>query len=72
MLKQSCSKLLLLNISNKQHKMNFLLSCLGGLEYEQIENPSSIKEAHRSMTILLVDIEFCNVMVNIFGQRVHK
>ena len=52
--------------------MNLLLSCLGGLEYEQIENPSSIKEAHRSMTILLVDIEFCNVMVNIFGQRVHK
>ena len=72
MLKQSCSKLLLLNISNKQHKMNLLLSCLGGLEYEQIENPSSIKEAPRSMTILLVDIEFCNIMVNIFGQRVLK
>ena len=52
--------------------MNLLLSCLGGLEYEQIENPSSIKEAPRSMTILLVDIEFCNIMVNIFGQRVLK
>ena len=64
---------MLLNISNKPtQNENLQQSCLGSLEYIQIENPSSIKETHRNVTSLLVDIEVCNIMVNFFGQRVLK
>ena len=70
---QSCSKLLLLNISNKPtQNENLQLTCLGSLECIQIENPSSIKETNRNVTSLLVDTEFFNIMVNFFGQRVLK